>query len=170
MRKSSWILLGISVVLLVLLGFAYLQSQNAPDTRTEAQAVEMLKRMQSAVAHNNVNGIMDMISPDPGTRIGNMRTEQLRVMIARAFRQSGPFRADFSGISLHPSQNEASLEFDLQVTHLMDGNVGRDYSGHVTLQLQRVDVPVMLGIFHTKQWRIVRAETPGADPSLYGDY
>src|SRR5690242_8238760 len=133
MRKSSWILLGVSVLLLALLGFAYLQSQNAPDTLTEAQATEMLKKMQDAVAHNNVNAIMDQISPDPGVRVAGVRQEQLRVMLARAFRQAGPFQADVSGVSLLPSKDEATLQFDLNVKHPMDQGVGTDYHGHVTL-------------------------------------
>ncbi|HLK57694.1 MAG TPA: hypothetical protein VKU00_14100 [Chthonomonadaceae bacterium] len=170
MRKSSWILLGVSVVLLILLGYAYLQSQNASENLTEAQVAEMLKKMQDAVTHRNANGIMDMISPDPGARIADMHPDQLRVMLARAFRQSGPFRTDISGVALQSSPNEANVQFDLEVQHVMDGGIGKDYSGHVTLEMQRMDVPVLLGIFHTKQWRIVHAETPGADPSMYGDY
>ncbi len=169
MKQSSWIVLGICILLAAFLGLYYIETQPSPATLTQDQATRMLHRMQEAVAHKDVNTIMGYISPSPDARLANLNQDQLRVTLARAFRDSDRLRADVSNVNLQGGTGEATVDFNLVVTHQMPEGIGRDYTGHITLHLQRMEVPRMMGIFHAQEWRIVGAETTGPDPSSFGE-
>jgi len=170
MQKRSWILLGVCGLILFVLGIAYLNSQNASETLTQEQATHMLDTMKSAVEHKSVSTLMGFIAPSSDTRIANLNPDQLRGLLARAFHQAGPFQANFSNETFQSNGADATLDFDLAVTQKLDGGVGNDYRGHITLHYQRVAVPHLFGLFHSKEWRIVRAESSGPDPTSFGDY
>ena len=169
MRKSSWVLLGICVALAACLGFAYLLSQSSPETLTQEEAAKMLRKMQEAVEQKDVGTIMAYIAPAPETRIVNLNEDQLRLMLARAFRNSSKLRADVSNIAFQSAGGDTTLEFDLAVVQEHPSMVAQDYTGHITLHLRRVEVPHLLGLYQTKEWRIASAETTGPDPANFGE-
>jgi hypothetical protein len=170
MRKSSWVLLGICLALAACLGFAYFLSQTSPEVLTQEEALQMLHRMQDAVVRKDVGAIMATISPDPDTRIANMNVDQLQLLLARAFRNTGKLRADVSHVSFQSAGGDATLEFDLNLTQENPQLVAQDYQGHITIHLRRVEVSHLLGLYKTREWRVVAAETTGPDPSAFGDY
>lgn len=170
MHKSSWVALGLCAVLIVCLGGAYLISRGAPEALNQEQATQMLQQMQEAVAQKNVDGIMNAISPDADVHLATLRPDQLRLMLAKAFRESGKLHADCTNIAFQGGTGDATLEFDLSVKQEAPNMVAEDYAGHITLRLRRVDVPHLLGLYHTKEWRIVGADSTGKDPSTFGDY
>jgi hypothetical protein len=170
MRKSSWILLGVCLVLALGLGVAYLLSRPAQEGLTQEQATQMVREMQAAVAKKDVNGIMRYVAPGAEPRLARMRPDQLRVLLMRAFRESGRLTATCDNFAFQTSGEEATLEFDLSVTHQDTGFTAEDYNGRITLNLQRVEAPRFLGLFKTKEWRIVEAQTTGKDPSTIGEW
>lgn len=169
MRKSSWVILGVCLILAALLGFIYVRSQPVSETLTQPEAEQMLHQMQDAVAQKNVGGIMEYIAPDPETRIANLNQDQLRLLIARGLRNSGRPQAIVSNIVFAGGTGEATLAFDLVVKDDRPDSVSDRYTGHITLHLRRVEVSHLLGLFHTKEWRIVGADTTGPDLSNFGD-
>ena len=167
MRKSSWIVLGIGMLLGIGLGFAYLLSHTGPENLTEADAVKMINRMQEAATHKDVGTIMSYISSTSDTKITNLNTDQLRLMLAHALRSANHVRPDVSHIAFHGGLGEASVDFDLIVFNEDKNMSSKDYEGHITLNLRRIDVPHLLGLYQTKEWRVVGGSTTGPDPASW---
>ncbi len=169
MRKSSWVILGICFVMLFGLGFAYIASQQSPQTLTREDGEKIIKTMQEAVAHKNTGKIMDYVDIAPGTKVGGINADQLRVMIARALHQMEQPRADTTNFAFSGGTGEAKIEFDLTVHSDGPDKDSVPYTGHITLNLKRVEVPHLLGLYQTKEWRIVGGD-PGRDLSTLGDW
>ncbi len=169
MRPSSRIALALCLLLTLALGFAYRLSRATPEALPEQAALQMLRSMQDAVQRKSVGGVMAYIAPDAGTRIANLNQDQLRLLLARAFRGSGNLRAETKNVRFTGGDQDAVLDFDLAVFNTGDGSVGGDYTGHVTLHLSRVETPHLLGLYHTREWRIVSADSTGRDMTGIGE-
>lgn len=172
MQKKSWIILGICLSLLGVLWIYILQSRGAPRPLTQPQMVSMLNHMRDAVEHKNVRELMSYVSPGDQTRISNMNVRQLRVLLTRTFSDSDTLQADYSNLIFKGGEvgSDALAEFDLVVTHHLPEGVADDYRGHISLKLQSMEIPHLMGLYHTNEWRIVNARTNGPDLSTYGDY
>ncbi len=170
MKKSSWLMIGACVVLLLGLWGVYSLTQKPAPGFTEEHVTHMLTAMKTAVEHKDVRGIMSFVDEAPETRISRLNQDQTRLLLNRAFHQSGKLQAEFTKLELHPSETDATADFDLEVKHHMAEGDGIDYSGHITLHMRQVEVPHLLGLYHTMDWRITRAETTGPDLANYGDY
>ena len=168
MQRNSWIALGICAALAAFLAIMYLQSQGASETFTQETASQMIQTMQDAVRHKNVGGIMQYITPDDEAHIAGEHPFDLQILLARAFRASGQLRADVSHMT-YQGETEPSVAFHLVIFDERTDMNARDYEGDITLHLQRVDVPHLLGLYKTKEWRITGAETTGPDPASFGE-
>ncbi len=169
MRKSSWIVLSVCIFLCACLAVGYFLARPSPTTLTQEQAVRLLTRLQQDVAKKNVNDILSTIAPGVD-KVANVPPDQLRAMLIQAFRNSGPLRAEVSNIVFQGGTDEVTLDFDLVVKQESANMLAEDYTGHITLHLRRVEVPELLGLLKTSEWRIVRAETTGKDLATFGDY
>jgi hypothetical protein len=170
MKRSSWIILAICAALVAMLVFLYVQSEQKPPEMTESRIVSMLDMMKVAVAHKDVRALMKSVDQSSDTRIAKLNVDQLRLTLSRAFNTSDQLEAIYTGLKLQNDGDDSIAEFDLKVVHHMAGATADDYSGHITLHLKREEVPHMLGLYHSREWRITRAETNGPDISNYGDY
>ena len=170
MQRRSWILLGICAALLTCLGVAYYLSNTPPPTLTQAQAERMVETMTAAVRRKDVNTLMNYVSPEPETRLAGLKLDQLRMMLSRAFRNTGKLEPQASNLSFTTTGDKATLDFDLQVTSRESDMLSTPYSGHITLRLSRVSVPRLLGLFHMQEWRIAGAEHTGRDLTSFGEY
>lgn len=170
MQLRSWILLGISAALLLCLGLGYYFATLTPPTITQARVEQMLGEMNAAVSRKDVNTLMNYVSPESETRLAGLKPDQLRLMLARAFRSTGKLEPQTSNIQFQDNGNSATVEFDLVINSKESDMVSTPYSGHVTLRLQRVEIPRLLGVFHAQEWRIVSAEHTGRDLNSFGDY
>jgi len=170
MKRSSWIILAICAALMCFLGFLYVQSQDKPPDMTPSLIESMLGSMQKAVARKDVRTLLSYVDQSPETRISSLNTDQLRLTLSRAFNTSDQLEAVYSGLTLHDDGEEATAEFDLKVLHHMSGANADDYNGHIVLHLKRTPVPHLLGLYHTREWKIVRADTNGTDLDKWGDY
>jgi hypothetical protein len=170
MKKSSWIVLGICVVLMFCLGFAYFVSRiGASEPLTQQKAQAMIGQMQEAVKHKNVNDIMSYVSPDPDTKVAGLDQDHIRRLLQSAFHMMKEPRADVNNLIFAGGADDAQVSFDLTVHNDGPDQQGVDYKGHVTLELKRVDVPHLLGLFHTKEWRIVNGSQNGPDVTTWGE-
>lgn len=170
MRRSSWIVLGVCLCLAALLGFAYVQTRPSSRAPGQQEAFQMLHDMQHAVASKNVSEIMSYIAPGSDIRIANLTQDQLRLMLTRAFRDTGGLQADVKNVAFDGQGDDATMAFDLAVSQHAADLTSADYNGHITLHLKAMDVSHMLGLSHSKEWKIVGAETTGPDPGNFGDY
>ena len=171
MRKSSWIALVISGVLLVGLGATYLLGQIKPSRITQQSVETMLRDMQHAVRHKDVDGIMQYIDPTPGKTIAHLKAGQIRSLLSNAFHAMGTPEADVSQISFQREGDHAVVGFDLRVhSGGPDYTADDDYQGHITLVMKKVSVSRLMGLYHSKEWLIVDGSTTGPDPQYFGDY
>jgi hypothetical protein len=169
-KRSSWIILAISALLLGLLAFLYVQSQQKPPDMTQSRIESMLDKMKDAVAHKNIRALMSFVDQSSETRISKLNVDQLRLTLSRAFNNSDQLEALYTGLALHNNGDESTAEFDLKVVHHLSAATADDYDGHIVLYLKRLEVPHLLGLYHSREWKIVRADTNGPDLTNYGDY
>jgi len=171
MRKTSWIVLGVCVVLVLCLGAAYILTRTTPDSLNKDRAALIITQMQNAVKHRDVNTIMSYVSSDPETRIAGLEPDRMRRLLASALHRMESPRADVTGLAMTGGgdTDEATLSFDLTVHNDGPGQVVVDYTGHVTLELKRVDVPHLFGLYHTREWRIIGGTQNGPDITSWGD-
>jgi hypothetical protein len=169
MRKSSWIVLALCGVLVLCLGFAYMVSRQTPQPLTKETTEAMVQQMQEAVKHKNINTIMSFVSPDPDTKVAGLDQDHIRRMLASAFHMMQEPRADVNNLNFIGGTDEATVDFDLSVHNDGPGQQVTDYKGHVTLQIRRVDVPHLMGLYHTREWRIVDGSQTGPDLTTWGD-
>lgn len=169
-KRSSWIVLGICVVLSMCLGAAYLMSQNPTPTLGRREAEAMIKQMQQAVRRKNAGAIMDYVSSGDDVKIDNMRPEQVRLLLVKAFRSMNDPRAEVTNPVFTGNERAASFSFDLKLHNDGPDIDSIPYEGHITLNLQRTTVSQWFGLYKTQEWRIVNAATTGPDPALFGDY
>jgi len=171
MKRSSWIILSICIVLAGSLVTLYRLSQMGAGNLTETQARAMVQTMQDAVTHKNVNTIMSYMTTDSDAKIVNQRQDQLRMLLARAFRNAQEMRADVTDFAFEGgTKDDATAQFNLVLKHVEAGLTSDAYSGQITLHLHRQEVPHLLGLYSTHEWRITGAETTGPDPNSFGDY
>ena len=170
MKRSSWIALVVSLVLIGVVAYFYAAGRSSPETFSPDMAKSMISAMQDAVKRKSVNSIMKYVHEDADHLYAGMKPNQLRNLLARAFFDSKTLRADCSNVSTHAGQTTTSVEFDLSLKN-EDGNLAaEDYSGHINLKLQRVSVGHLFGLYHTNEWRIVEATTTGRDPMSMGQF
>ena len=170
MKRSSWIVLSLCIVLAGSLVTLYRLSQRGAGPLTEPQAREMVQNMQNAVAHKNVNTIMSYITTENDARFVNLKNDQLRLLLARTFRNAQDIHAEVTHFAYEGgTANEATAQFDLALNHNEPGLQSTVYSGQITLHLRRMEIPHLFGLYSAHEWRIVGADTTGVDPSTFGD-
>ena len=171
MKRSSWIILSLCIVLAGSLVAIYRLSQTGTGPLTEAQARQMVQTMQNAVAKKNVGTIMGYITTENDAKIVNLKQDQLRLLLARAFRNAQEMHADVNHFTFEGgTKDDATAQFDLALTHDEPGLHADVYSGQITLHLHRMEVPHLFGLYSAHEWRIIGAETTGVDPSIFGEY
>jgi hypothetical protein len=170
MKKSSWIALSVVILLLGgLIGLYTVSNKPTPGFNQE-HIVSILDTLKSAVNHKDVRTIVSYLDESPETRVSRLNSNQTRLFLSRAFQQSGHLNAEYKNLQLHPSEMDPIAEFDLEIKHSLPEADGTDYNGHIILHMKQVEIPHMLGLYHTKDWRIARAEVSGTDLANYGDY
>lgn len=173
MQKNSIIALVACLLITALLGTSYLLTRSGDQPLTTERAEEILHHLKEGVAHHDVNAIMSQIDQDPETRIANASTAQLRLLLSRGLQAMKHPHAETDGLAVSTSnggdKSDGTIEFNLRVTQTDQDNEALDYRGRITLHLKRMEVPHLLGLYKTREWRIVGGSTTGAQPSELGE-
>lgn len=170
MQKSSKIALLVCLLLLVVLGASYLMARTGEPTFTQEKALAIIHHLEEGVASKNVGEIMSQIDSSPETRLANINSDQLRLLLSRAFRAMNHPKATTSNLNFAAGdKGEATVEFELLITQNGENYTARDFQGHVTLHLKRVEISYLFGLYKTREWRIVGGSTTGPQPSEFGD-
>jgi hypothetical protein len=169
MKRRSWIILAACVLLAVGFVIVFLVTQNGSERLTEQGAIDMMHKVETAFRKKDANGVLAYISPTPDTRIASINQDQLRLLLVRYFRSSDNVSGEMKNYAFTPGDTDATLQFDLVVHNNGPDSRKEDYSGHITLHLRRVEIPHLLGLYQTKEWRIASAETTGPELSTFGD-
>jgi hypothetical protein len=153
-----------------LLVFLYVQSQQKPPEMTQSRIESMLDKMKNAVARKDVKTLMSFVDQSPETKVSKLNVDQLRLLLSRAFTNSDELTANYRGLTVQSDGDDATAGFDLSVLHHLSGATADDYNAHIILHLKRIEEPRLLGLYHVREWKIVRADTNGPDLNNYGDY
>lgn len=170
MKRSSWIAIGISSLLIAGLIAAYFASQGGHETLTQEDAIQTTKKLEEAFRNKSVGAVMDHLGTGSDTRISDIGADQLRMMLANYFRNSDHLHADLSNYTFSTVGLEGMLQFDATLFNNSGDSVKEDYHGHITLHFRRVVVPHLFGMYKTKEWRIVGVDTTGPNLSGMGEY
>lgn len=169
MKRQSWIILVVCLLIAAGLGAFYLVTRGGAGPLTQEDAIAITQKMEHSFRSKNANGILAFISPAPETKIANINQDQLRVLLVRYFRNSDHVSADLQNYTFSGGDTDATLQFDLTVHNDSSDSRKEDYTGHITLHLRKIEVPKLLGLYQAKEWRITGAETTGADLAGFGD-
>lgn len=169
MQKSSWIALGVLILLSAFLGVGYIATRPAPETLTKEQATTMLTHLQKAAEGKNTSAILGALAPMPEGKYAELNREQLQWLLNRAFRGSERIRTEITNVTFDGGMQAATLAFDLVVYNGLGSMTSENYRGRITLSLKRVEVPRFGGILKSFEWRIVKADTTGPNLTSFGD-
>lgn len=169
MQRRSWIILAVCVLLALGIVAAFLLSQGGAHQLTQDEAIDITRKMEHAFRNKNTTGVLAYIAPAPETRIANLTHDQLQLLLSRYFRNADRLSADMRNYQFAGGDTEATLQFDLAVNNDGADNRKIDYSAHITVHLRRVEIPHLLGLYQTKEWRIVGLDSTGPDLTSFGD-
>ena len=169
MQRRSWIILAVCMLLAGSLFAAFLLTQGGPGPLTEQQAIDVTRKMALAFQNKNAGGVLAYISPAPDTRIANLNHDQMYALLVRCFHNTDRVSADMTNYVFTGDDPDAALQFDLVVHNDATDSRSQEYSGHITVHFRRTEVPQLLGLYRTKEWRIVGLDTTGPDPSTFGE-
>ncbi|HLJ53664.1 MAG TPA: hypothetical protein VKT77_01425 [Chthonomonadaceae bacterium] len=169
MQRRSWIILVICLVLAAGLFVAYIATQRGPTAFTQQDAIDVTQKMAQAFHDKDTTGVMAYVSQSPDTRLAGLTPDQARVLLARYFRNAEQVSADMRNYAFVSGDNDATLQFDLALNNNGGDSKNTDYAAHIVVHFRRVDVPHLLGIYQTKEWRVAGIESTGPDLSTYGD-
>src|SRR5579871_5348754 len=138
MRRSSCVVLIVAVVLLGVAGLLYLRgldTQAGPMTPQAASA--FLQRGKKATEERDVEGIMDLISPN--ARILGQTPEQMRALLSRSMRElgSGHFTVVINGVEAKQEGGKAYISFDMDLDQHTSAADTHYYHAHISLALEK---------------------------------
>lgn len=169
MQRSSWVALGLSILLTALLTVGYLSSRSKAQHFDAAQAEKVLHDLQVDTRQKDVEGIMRYIAPN--TRLmGDLDTNRVRLLLMRAFNAMQNPQPDVSDVQFHDDPDEPSLSFLLNLRDQGPDYTSDEYGGRITLYFHQANISHLFGLYHTSEWRIVHVDTTGPSPDTFGDF
>ena len=169
MQKRSVVILAVCVLIGAGLFAAFILSQKPSGRLTEQDAVAMVERMEQAFRNKNANDVMAFVAPGSDTKVAGATPDQFRLLLVRYFRNSDHVSADMKNYQFAPGDAEATLQFDIVVHNDASDSHRENYGGHVTVRLRNTEIPQVMGLFRTKEWRVTGVESTGPDLSTFGD-
>jgi ketosteroid isomerase-like protein len=143
-------------LLLIVAGLLFLRSHDrkAPPM-SEAVASEFLQRGVSAFQRQDVDGIMDLMSPN--AKFMDRPMEMLREPINRAMQEVGSnnLSARYSRIEAHPQGEHATVSFDLEVGQHTKTNDSTFFRTRMNLSLEKQRAGHWMGLYSEEDWKIV---------------
>ncbi len=164
MKKSSKISLATALGLAVVLAvFLFLRQPGPPDA---VQIQAQLTAAQDAAARRDAGGVLRIISGR--YRDSHLNGDQLRLLLFRALRDSGPIDVTVSTPQIHVEGESADSTSTITVRSRDNSQTA--FNKAVTLHWRREEGHRLL-VFPTHVWRVVGADyegslTGGDDDSL----
>jgi hypothetical protein len=155
MRKSSWVILGIIVV---LCGLAiYLKVASLPRLSDEEQIHILLNDAQSAVERRDIDGVMGCIARDYKDGAGNNFYDIRRLAFEafRGYHNSEKFVLSLENTEISVDGNHAVVQFDISLGMLdqSSGSTSDVFSKSMRLELRKEARRHWL-VFPVDEWKI----------------
>lgn len=150
MKKSSWILLAIVVILGVPLAY---QRISAPRPSNEEQIAALLADGERAIERRDVQGALACVSGQYKDPAGFNR-DGLRLQLIEAFRQSDGYDVSLQTAGIRIAGDTADVQTVATIVSLHGNNRHVTFDGPVGIRLQHEPAKRYL-VFPTKTWRIV---------------
>lgn len=155
MKKSSKIRLATALGLAVVLAvFLFLRQPGPPDA---VQIQAQIAAAEAAASQRNASGVMRIVSGE--YKDGHLNGDQLRLLLIRAFRDSGPIQVTVSPARIHVEGESADSTSTITVRS--GDNSQAAFNKAVTLHWRREEGRRLL-VFPAHVWRVVGADYEGS--------
>ncbi|MBC7528607.1 MAG: hypothetical protein H7308_13795 [Chthonomonadaceae bacterium] len=164
MKTSSRLALGGIFALFALLFLGYRLTRTEPAIFTMEKASALLQRMETAVEKKDAGMLLGEVSSSPGVKLNGLKEEQIRFMLAKAFRSTGKLKATTDNVKFSGGDSEAQVNFHVVVKDYGNDATSELYNANLMMRFRREEVSHYLGLVKSQEWRIVEVNSDG--PSL----
>ena len=147
MRRSSWVVL--SLIVLLTAGLVYARMASRPTLSDEEQIQAVIAKGQSAVERKDLKDAISCISRHYSDSSG-LKYDTLRLQVARAFQERGEYDVTLENASVAIKGDTATVQVDVTLDLLSQGKRRREYSGRMDLLLSKEA---------SKHWLVVPVES-----------
>lgn len=155
MKKSSKISLAAALGLAVVLAvFLFLRQPGPPDA---VQIQTQIAAAEAAASQRNAGGVLRILSSK--YRDNHVNGDQLRLLLVRAFRDSGPIQVTASPARMRVEGETADSTSTLTVRSVESGQTV--FNKALTLHWRREEGRRLL-VFPARVWRVVGADYEGS--------
>jgi hypothetical protein len=169
MQRSSKIALGVCFVLLVGLVTLFVQyrMESQPDL-SEQDARLMLDRLAEAFARGSTERVLSFAAPD--AKVAGRDLEEIRSLLQRGFRYMKNPELTYKNFQYVRRGETVHLRFDVHVKQSPDGqaaNAESIYLARIGFTVRRIEIPRMLGLMRTYEWKISDVDAPNMPASWF---
>jgi hypothetical protein len=160
MRRSSIIILGVCLFLLILLVMIYvpLHNQSKPEL-TQQDAEKMLRDLGDAFQRESSSAVLSFASPD--AKVAGRDLENIRTLLNQAFHAMKDPKVEWENVALNREGPEVHVTAKVTVKDLGDGSAGSvPYSSNMGFKLERRAEPHLFGLVQVYTWKIVDVDAP----------
>lgn len=150
MKKTSWVILAVIAVLIVILIIMNASQNNA--LTSEVQISLLIKDAKSAVEQKDVRRTMSLIS-DTYSDSNGMSRSSLRGMVIRAYKDFDHYSVALNKADIKVNGDTAKVELDVRVSGTYQHQNSEVFNGPITLTLIKEPALRWL-IFPTSKWRV----------------
>lgn len=150
MRRSSWVVVGLIVVLAAALLYARMAGRT--DLTDEDQIQALLAKGQSAIENKDLKGALSCISRDYSDRAG-LKFDTLRLQAAQAFQERGRYDVTLENASMAVDGDKAEVEVGVTLDLTTQGKRNRVYAGRMGLSLRKEEGKHWL-VIPVQKWKV----------------
>jgi hypothetical protein len=166
MRRSSIIILGVCLFLLILLVMIYvpLRSQSKPEM-TQQDAEKMLNDLGDAFQRESSSAVLSFASPD--AKVAGRDLENIRSLLNQAFHAMKNPKVEWENVAFSHEGAEVHVTAKVTVKDLGEGSAGAvPYTANMGFKLERRAEPHLFGLVQVYSWKIVDVDAPNLPTGL----
>jgi len=166
MRRSSIIILGVCLFILVFLAMVYipLRGQSKPEM-TQEDAVKMLNDLGDAFQRESSSAVLSFASPD--AKVAGRDLDNIRALLNQAFRAMKNPKVEWENVAFTHEGAEVHITAKVTVKDLGEGSAGSvPYSANMGFKLERRAEPHLFGLVQVYTWKIVDVDAPNLPTGL----
>lgn len=159
MRRSSWVMVGVALLMLILASIPFVRAKDAAAPPFTAEVMtDILERGRRALEKRDTAALLAMLHPD--ARLLNRSPDQIRIHLNRMMRELGEshLRIRWSNLSIRPRDSSAS--FDLHISERTPRMEAHYYPNlNLRVRLQKHRTSYLFGLFSVEEWRVIHVES-----------
>lgn len=163
MRRSSWAVVGL--IVLLTLALVYARMAGRPGLSDDEQIQALLTKGQSGVERKDLRDALSCVSRSYSDPAG-LKFETLRLQVAQGFQERGRYNVTLENVKLAVEGDRARAEVDVTLDLLSNGKGNRVYAGRLDLSLRKEASRHWL-VIPSQAWKVT--EISGLSAALAGE-